>query len=61
MNDHDRDAAVSIDAATTECSVTKTGRTGGWRRQCANTALSIARAVKKTQICSEGTVPVMNL
>ena len=36
INDHGRGAVVSIDAATLECSVTKTG----WRRH-ASTVLSI--------------------
>ena len=44
INDHDGGAAVSIDAATLECSVTKTG----WMavRRYRNTALSIARVVR---------------
>ena len=47
INEHDRGAAVSIDAATLECSVTKTGRTDGGRPRYKNTALSVARAIMK--------------
>ena len=41
INEHDRGAAVSMDAATLECSVTKTGRRPPYK----NTVLSIARVV----------------
>ena len=52
INDHDRGAAVSINAATLECSVTKTGQTADGRRRYRNAALSIAHAVKMINISS---------